>query len=139
MEKASFSIANFYFDKVNIDLEYRKGKTYDVSIKPRGVFDGESKSYELTFDFEAFSETEEDSKTPFVSLRCVGEFEFENVNSLEDIPSFFYKNALALLFPYLRSFISSVTIQLNRSPLMLPTLNLSSLESVLIEKTDIKK
>lgn len=136
MEKASFSIADYYFDKINIDLDYRTKNKFDVSIKPEGLFNDKLKSYELIFYFKAFSEGEENN--PFITIKCVGIFEFQNVEGFNDIPSFFYKNALALLFPYLRAFISTVTIQINKPPLILPTFNLSSLESVLIEHTNIK-
>ncbi|MGB5941895.1 MAG: hypothetical protein WBG71_03370 [Leeuwenhoekiella sp.] len=136
MDKASFSIANYYFDKIIVDYELKSDDTYDISIVPTGFFDPDTKEYELAFDFKAF--TGEDVESPFLYIHCVGVFVFENVDKLEDIPAFFYKNSIALLFPYLRAFISTVTIQLNRSPLVLPTLNLSSLEPILKEKTSLK-
>ncbi|CAM4366664.1 hypothetical protein AQBE111736_13510 [Aquirufa beregesia] len=42
---------------------------------------------------------------------------------------------MAILFPYLRAFISLVTLQINIPPLILPTLNLSSLEADLRKNT----
>lgn len=64
--------------------------------------------------------------------------DFENVSSFDEIPTYFYRNAIAIIFPYVRAFISTVTLQSNIPPVILPTMNLSSLESPLKENT-IKK
>ena len=54
---------------------------------------------------------------------------------LNSIPSFFYKNAIAIMFPYVRAFISTLTLQANTKLLNLGLMNLSSLEKPLIENT----
>ena len=68
----------------------------------------------------------------------MGTFDFENVNKIEDIPSFFYRNSIAILFPYVRAYISLVTNQANIPALVLPTMNLVSLEKPLKENTTQK-
>lgn len=137
MEKASFSIEKYYFDKVNIDFEhYSKDKLF-VDFKPSGVFNKSDSTFNLTFNFSAFTSDEKGAK-PFVYMRCIGIFKFENANTLADIPSYFYRNSIALLFPYLRAYVSLVTNQANISSLVLPTMNLISLESPLKENTTEK-
>ncbi|MBK7039827.1 MAG: protein-export chaperone SecB [Bacteroidetes bacterium] len=54
---------------------------------------------------------------------------------LVEIPTFFYKNCIAIIFPYLRAFLSTLTLQANVKPLILPLMNLSGLEKPLIENT----
>lgn len=134
MEKASFSIEKYYFDKVIIDLEYRTSDKLSVKFNPSGVFNKKDSTYNLTFDFVAFSSDEDDAK-PFVYMRCIGIFKLNNVTSLSEIPSYFYRNSVALLFPYLRAYVSMVTNQANINSLMLPTMNLISLEKPLKENT----
>lgn len=68
----------------------------------------------------------------------ITKYQFENVNSFEEIPDFFYKNSIAILFPFVRAYVSIITIQANVPSVMLPTLNLSSLESELKENTTLK-
>jgi preprotein translocase subunit SecB len=71
-------------------------------------------------------------------VSCHGLFKFHHISTFEEIPSFFYRNAIAILFPYLRSFVSIVTTQANNPGVILPTLNLSSLEGDLRNATSIK-
>jgi len=70
-----------------------------------------------------------------VRINCKGLFEFKNVQTIEDIPDFFYKNSIAILFPYVRAYISLVTTQANVPGIILPTHNLSSLEEKLRNNT----
>ncbi|WP_150452457.1 protein-export chaperone SecB [Arenibacter lacus] len=137
MEKASFSITRYIFDKVIIDLEARKSKDIFVNFIPSGVLNTNDSTFDLTFEFHAFSSEEKDND-PFIFVRCIGTFQFNGVKSLEDIPSFFYRNSIALLFPYVRAYVSLITNQANVSQVMLPTMNLTSLEAPLKENTTQK-
>jgi len=134
MEKASFSLEKYVFKKVLIDLDYYKSKELFVNFAPSGIFNKKNSTFNLTFNFSAYT-SKEGGEKPFVSISCVGEFKFTNVKSLEDIPTYFYRNSIAILFPYLRAFVSMVTNQANIPPLILPTMNLTSLEKPLRENT----
>lgn len=54
---------------------------------------------------------------------------------LEEIPTFFYPNSLAILFPYVRAFVSTLSLQANVRPVMLPTINLMGLTDRLRAQT----
>lgn len=95
--------------------------------------------FELNFDFNAsaiFSETKdkaqlkltctlfdedfEDGLAPFyMRVTMVGYFECENMKNIES----FQFNAMAILLPYLRAFITSFTAQSGISPVILPPIN----------------
>lgn len=137
MEKASFSINNYLFDKVTLDLENQISKDVSLSFDTQGVFYNSDKIYELIFSVSAFNE-EKTVENPFVKIRCRGTFVFENVQNLEDIPSYFYRNSIAILFPYVRSYISVISSQANISGIILPTMNLTSLEGELRTNTKVK-
>lgn len=136
MQKASFSIINYQFDKVSIDLSNHKNSNLSTSFDTNGIFITEDSIYELTFVVKVFNQ--EDRENPFVSVRCKGVFKFENVSTLDEIPDFFYKNSIAILFPYVRAYISLVTTQANVPGIILPTYNLSNLEEGLRKNTSIK-
>ena len=136
MQKASFSIINYQFDKVSIDLSNHKNSNLSTSFDTNGIFITEESIYELTFVVKVFNQ--EDRENPFVSVRCKGIFKFENVSTLDEIPDFFYKNSIAILFPYVRAYISLVTTQANVPGIILPTYNLSNLEEGLRKNTSIK-
>jgi preprotein translocase subunit SecB len=126
MQEAAFSIANYQFDKVNIDLSNRESKNLSLSFDVKGLYNNEVSTYELTFVVYVFNQ-EESKENSFVTVRCKGTFKFENVTSIEEIPNFFYQNSIAILFPYVRAYVSLITTQANVPGIILPTLNLSDL------------
>lgn len=133
---ASFQLNDYIFNDIMLRFEKELPKELSVDIVPSGIFYKENTSFELTAQFIAFAEGHKEN--PFIKIKCKGSFLFKNTKSLDDIPEFFYRNALAILFPYLRSFISVLTLQSNIPPLVLPTYNLSELEKPLRENTIIK-
>ena len=130
--KAAFSLENYFFSKVNIDIENKKSSEIEISFEPSGKFLSESTVYELKFIFKALTDG---SDFPFVTIECLATFKFENIKNLDEIPTYFYRNSIAIIFPYVRAFISTVTLQANIPPVILPTMNLSSLEKPLRENT----
>ena len=134
---ASFQLTDYIFNDIMLRFEKELPKELSVDINPSGIFYPENNSFDLTAEFIAFIET--DKVNPFIRIKCNGNFVIPNAKSLDDIPEFFYRNALAILFPYLRAFISVLTLQANIPPLVLPTYNLSELEKPLRENTTINQ
>jgi preprotein translocase subunit SecB len=133
MQIAAFSLVNYKFSKVKIDIENHQSGNLDISFLPRGEFSVSDSSYELIFDVNLAEK--ETPQMVYVSIQCHGFFKFEHVDSLEQIPDFFYTNCIAILFPYIRAYLSLVTTQANVPGVILPTLNLSHLESTLRANT----
>ncbi|WP_276679625.1 protein-export chaperone SecB [Empedobacter brevis] len=127
----SFNLDNYRFNKVNIDFE-SSSNDLKIDFIPSGIYNQDKSEFELNFKFIAKSK---DFITPFVSVDCVAIFKFNNINSFDEIPSYFYRNSIAILFPYIRSFVSTITLQANIPPLILPTLNLTKLEVPLKQST----
>ena len=132
MQQAAFSIVSYQFDKVNIDLEHQQTDELNLNFDTKGVYINDSKNFELIFVVQVKNDNE---PNPFISLRCKGLFKFENINSFEEIPDFFYRNSIAILFPYVRAYLSLVTTQANVPGIILPTMNLSNLEGELRKNT----
>lgn len=133
IDKAAFSLDDYMFERVSLDLRNIKPVTnFDIEFIPNGVFYPETGVFRLTFDFIAKVEAKK-----AVTVKCIANFKFENISSLENIPEYFYANSIAILFPYIRAFISTVTLQANIKPLLLPTLNLSSLQAQLKANTSV--
>lgn len=135
MQDAAFSIINYQFDKVEIDLSHHKSDELSVSFDVQGVYTQEIAQYELTFSVKV---GHNDDEIPFAKVQCKGMFEFENVSNFNDIPDFFYTNSVAILFPYVRAYLSLVTTQANVPGIILPTYNLSNLKDKLKENTTQK-
>jgi preprotein translocase subunit SecB len=135
MQKAAFSIINYQFDRVQIDLNNHKSKDLELAFETKGLYENKNSTFELHFVVNVSNKVAEN---PFVEISCKGNFKFENVSSFEEIPDFFYRNSIAILFPYVRAYLSLVTTQANVPGIILPTLNLSNLESELKSNTKTK-
>lgn len=133
MQKAAFSLERYRFEKVFIDFSNKTSNDLNIGFVPSGKFFKDKSLYELIFVFEAYTET---SEQPFVKIECIAEFQFEDNVDFDSIPTYFYRNSIAILFPYIRAFIGTVTLQANIPPIVLPTMNLSSLEIPLRENTE---
>ncbi len=134
MKKAAFSFIHYQFEKIEIDLNKNTSNEINISFEPKGKFDPNHSTFELIINFVAFNDKPEN---PFISILCKALFEFEQNIEFDDIPSYFYRNSIAIVFPYIRAFVSTVTLQANIPPLILPTMNLSSLEEPLKQNTVI--
>jgi preprotein translocase subunit SecB len=132
MNKAAFSLKEYMFDKVKIDFSNKTSNELDIVFNPSGVFKADESAFELKFIFNAHNGNVENS---FVEIECIANFKFEEKVTFEEIPSYFFRNSIAILFPYVRAFISTVTLQANIPPIVLPTMNLSELEKPLKENT----
>lgn len=138
MKKAAFSLENFMFDKVFIDSDKYTGEKFKIDFEPSGTFKKSENKYELNLVFKALhDETNKDNF--FLLVNCKATFDFNEDTKVVGIPDYFYKNSIAIVYPFIRSFISSLTLQANVKLILLPTMNLSSLEAPLKANTIIEE
>ena len=136
MNKAAFSIVSYRFNKVILNYSNFNKNEMRVAFVPQGIYNEEISEYELQFVTAIF--VNKSKKTPFLSINCVATFKFETKTTLEEIPDFFYINAIAIIFPYIRAYVSLITTQANVQGFILPTLNLSHLGEDLKKETTKK-
>lgn len=131
---AAFTFESYCFPSTEIHLgELPDDVSLLLDFNPSGEFTSLDNSFTLHFDFTA---TPEGADSPAVRIRCSARFKFREPTSLDRIPDYFFPNSLAIVFPYLRAFVSSVTLQANTGgPIVIPTLNLSSLRDTLRANT----
>lgn len=130
---AAFSLTTYYFEKVIMDLSHAPNKDLSISFEPKGHFDADHAIYNLFFSVKISCNGVEE---PFIEVGCKGVYTFQNVANKESIPDYFYNNSIAILFPYVRAYVSMITTQANIPGIILPTLNLSSLGSGLKKRTE---
>lgn len=136
MEGAVFSLVNYRFTKVSIDFSLKSdNKNWKVRLTPHGVYREKTGVFELSFTFDGVLQN---VKSPVINVRCDAVFKFNNALSRYEIPDYFYRNCIAILFPYVRAFVSTLTLQANIPPVILPTYNLSSLGDSLLNNTVFK-
>lgn len=123
MENSFFQFDNFIIQKSYFELN-QKEDIGELSVE----FNSEGK---LDFDKGRFNLElgifiSDSAETLKIEIESIGYFNFKNLDR-DSLPNFPYVNAPAILFPYLRAYISSLTTLSGIRPVVLPTLNLTSL------------
>jgi preprotein translocase subunit SecB len=115
-----------------VDIE-NPDSVIKIELNPFGIY----KENEGEFILELFFIAKEDNEngTIIMTVDSKAIFTFPNKCEFDKIPDYFYKNSIAIFFPYLRAFISTLTLQSNTPILILGLLNLSNLESVYRHQT----
>ena len=132
-KKASFSFKEFKVPSFSYEDSGSKETELNLSFKPRGEFNSEKREFYLTIEFTGFEDGKEES--PIIKVKGVSEFKFSEDLDFEDIPAYFYSNSIAIVFPYLRAFISTLTLQSNTGVIMLGLLNFTEMGATLKENT----
>lgn len=135
MEKAAFRLDEYHFTKASLDFDIPDNAKLNIGFTPRGEFNSKKYTYKLEFDVKV--ECKETGKE-VISVSCVASFSFYGQITISEIPEYFYPNSLAIMFPYIRAFISTISLQANVGPVVLPTVNLMGLTEELKERTLVK-
>jgi preprotein translocase subunit SecB len=132
-KSAAFKFVRFQIPVFSYNESGKKESILKLDFVPNGKYCQEDGIFKLDLEFSGTEDDEE--KKLIIYARCVAFFEFEKDLPFSEIPSYFYKNAIAIVFPYIRSFISTMTLQANSGLIMLGLMNLSSLEVPLLKNT----
>lgn len=135
MEKvinATFSLINYEFIDVKMLGENRPAtESLSINFSTEGGYNEEDGLFNLKFT----TYVSEEGKNPYISVLCTAQYRFVEHIKLAEIPDYFYANSIAILFPYVRAYISFLTTQANQRAVILPTYNLSVLGSELQKNT----
>lgn len=136
VKSSKFSLAYFLVEKSLIE---RKPKKHDldpiIDISPSGILDKERNIFQLNLDVNIT-----DNKGTYqVSVSAVALFAFKEIATLENISDYFFTNAPAIMFPFVRSYISALTALSGMNAIYIPIINMSSLKSKLQENTRVKE
>jgi preprotein translocase subunit SecB len=135
VESSTFQFTGFQIIESHIvrkEIE-KKAKDLRLSFNPRGLIDKVNKTYKIYLGIHI----EDSEKILVADFEMVGNFMFSDFEGIDNAKSIFYINAPAILFPYVRAYISTITNLSGNDTITLPTLNLSSLGSILKENTKL--
>lgn len=110
---------------INIGLEAESDKALKIKINPSGLV--ESDIFKLMLDIQISN----DPQTVLIDVSVEAFFTFNREIAKENIQSYFCINAPAIVFPYIRAYISTLTALSGIDTLILPTLNLTDMGEVL--------
>ena len=132
-QKAAFSFEGFKVSQFSFNEGNHLGSEINIGFEPSGKYDPNKGVFELTIKFIAHEGDNIEMAIFDITSNAI--FKFNSAIQVEEIPSYFYKNAIAIVFPYIRAFISTLTLQANTRLLKLGLMNLSALEKPLKENT----
>ncbi|SEA87683.1 preprotein translocase subunit SecB [Flavobacterium gillisiae] len=112
----NFVVPKFLFEKTDIDADANL-----FSINPQAVIIRSENKIHINFDIEIL-----DAENNFnLKMLCIGVFDYDTEDE-ELILNFMSLNGPAIVFPYIRSFVSSYTALSGFDTITLPTLNFLS-------------
>jgi preprotein translocase subunit SecB len=124
-KKAAFTFEDYRFTRFSIKFsDLKRGESLGIDFVPNGEYDSKNGLFKLTLNFVATAET---SHKPVVDVECVALFRFMELMPIEALPEYFFANATAILYPYIRAFVSTLSLQANYKAFVLPTLNVAAL------------
>lgn len=134
-KKSGFKFKSFVVIDFTIKREPVEQGDVDFEITPSAVINNSEKIFELKLTVSVI-----DNAGSFnINLTAVGYFEFEDEKSVDTLSTYFYTNAPALIFPYIRAYISSVTALSGLRAVNLPVMNLIGLREELKANTVVQE
>ena len=134
MEESKFQFKGFLIKRSVIELkDGQPSSKLTINFSPKGII----KQNESVFQLILGVKIEDENKTLLIEIEAVSDFLFNNDIDKDILDTLFYINAPALLFPYIRAYISTLTNLSGIKPVTLPTLNLSALGTELQKNTSV--
>ena len=119
LKQASFKLKSFHIDEFNIKRKPLKSGKVNFDIEPQGVIMPKNGSYLLQLSVIV----KDDNNAFDIKLSALGTFLYNKEDPESELGNFFYLNAPAIIFPYIRSFVASVTALSGLEAIHLPLIN----------------
>jgi preprotein translocase subunit SecB len=127
-KKSGFQFKGYKVLKSHIEVSGESGDDLTVSFAPKGLLDRSHK----TFKLDLLISISENTGSLNIEVLISGDFVFNEETNLEN---FLYVNAPAIMFPYVRSYITALTALSGIPTITLPTMNLSGLQKEIENNT----
>ena len=116
---------------INISYKFNPYNPEEESLSPDFSYkiqknEEDSKEAVVYLTFNIGDEMLRDSSI-YVSVTIAGEFVVFGEEDEEQIDMLYKVNAIAILYPYLRSIVSEITSKGTSSPIILPTMNIAAM------------
>lgn len=122
-KSTAFKFGNFIVVESHIIQNPIKQGKASITIEPVGVLDPDGKTFKLLLDVNVTDE----NKSFDIKIKTLGVFEFKEKQMGNKLDNYFFVNAPAIIFPYIRSYISALTSLSGIKTINLPLMNLTSL------------
>jgi len=124
MENSGFQFNGFKIIRSLIERKDNNiSKKISIGFKPKGIINKEKSTFQLHLGVKI----EDENKAFNIIIDSIANYTFEDEINIDNLNNFFYVNAPALLFPYLRAYIATLTNLSGFETINLPTLNMTKL------------
>lgn len=133
------NLSKFQFKGYRINksfIELKEKSNFDnlkIGFSVSGLVHKNDNTFYLTLNVEILNE----EKDLEIQIEAVGKYAFEDFDESKEISNFFYINSSAILFPYIRAYISTLTNLSGNRSVTLPTMNLTNLAEDLKSNTKL--
>ncbi|MBA7553274.1 Protein-export protein SecB [subsurface metagenome] len=127
----NFKIIKSYFEMGINQEEY----TFSLDFSPKGIINKDKTSFELELNVII----NEENNNFKAEITAVGTYTFDSEIDVDTLDKYFYVNAPALMFPYIRAYISALTTLSGLKSINMPTLNLTQIGPELKKNTVVKE
>ena len=125
-KEAKFQFVDFLVIRSLIQQDELQPDDLEIDFAPKGKLDFEKGEFYLFLDVKI-----SDKKTDLlIEINSIAKFNFNDFER-DRLSPFLYHNAPAILFPYIRAHISTLTSISGIRSIIIPTMNLQSLKSEL--------
>ena len=132
MQESKFQFKGFNITRSLIERkDGESSKKISLEFLPKGLI----KKEESIFHLQLGVKIEDENKIFSIEIEVVANYSFETGIELSNLDNLFYVNAPAILFPYVRAYISTLTNLSGFEPINLPTLNMTRLGDDLKKNT----
>jgi preprotein translocase subunit SecB len=117
---------------IEIKDEAKEEREFRIDCTPSGIVNRKTSEFVLTLNAKITDST----NSVNIEIDAEAIFKFSNDSPERELDNFFYTNSSAILFPYIRAYIATLTT-LSGESIVPPTLNLTGLGDKLKENTKI--
>ncbi len=132
MENTTFQFQDFLVKRSLIELnDGEPDKSFNIAINPSGKIFSSKSLFQLKLEIKVYDNNEVIN----IDLVVLASFVFNANIRKSDLDNYFFVNAPAIVFPYVRAYLSTLTNLSGLKPIILPTLNLTNLKDKLKQNT----
>lgn len=135
VQKASFCFERYLISDAEIHVTDKEvSKKINFAFSPSGIIDNKAKTFKLTLQ----TEVSDENSSFKISVCAIGFFKYR-ASEIDEVMPFFSGNAPAILFPYIRAYLSSLSALSGIPLILLPTINMTGLADALKSNIEFAK
>lgn len=136
IKKSGFKLDAFTVSKFSIErnpIPQGDSDSINLTIFPSALYHKNDSTFTLFMNIELKDENDSFS----LKMEGIGNFKLRGDIEEKVLNTYFYTNAPAIIYPYLRAYISSVTALSGLSAVNIPTMVLAGLKEELKKNTNV--